>query len=116
MKVLLRNPDAIDGRDYRSLTVGREYVVLGLESDCYRLLDDNREPILFDPENFDVTDSQEPSFWVSHIGEEGERSAYPVAWDAPGYFEDWHDGVEMVRQSFTDQLNLLYPQISLEQR
>jgi hypothetical protein len=109
MKVLLRNPDAIDGRKYWSLTVGREYEVLGIESDCYRLLDDNREPILFDPESFEVTDSQEPSFWVSHIGDEGERYAYPVAWDVPGYFEDWHNGVEIVRQSFTDQLELLYP-------
>jgi hypothetical protein len=109
MRVVLRNRDAPDGRILRSLTVGRVYEVLGIEADNYRLLDDTGEPILFDPVCFAVADPNEPEFWLSQFGEEGERYAYPPGWGEPGFFEDWHDGVEVVRRAFAEQLAHWYP-------
>ena len=100
MKVVLRNPIAPDGRHHWSLTVGHAYSVLGIECDEYRLLDDTGEPLLFPPECFEVVDSAEPAFWVSDVGDEGERYSYPPGWGVPGFFEGWHDGVELVRQAF----------------
>jgi len=93
VKVVLRNPDASDGRHFWSLTVGQEYEVLGIDCDWFRLLDDTGEPLLFDPECFEVIDPREPGFWVSEVGAEGERYAYPPGWGVPGFFEAWHDGI-----------------------
>ena len=110
MRVVLRNPHAADGRDFRySLTVGREYEVIGLYSDDYQLLNDKDEPIQYDTCCFEVTDPAEPPFWVSEIGEEGERYAHPAEWPLSGYFEDWHDGVPEVVAGFWSDLPRLYP-------
>jgi hypothetical protein len=91
------------------LTIGREYVVLGIEGDDYRLLDDIGEPILFDPSCFEVVDLQEPAFWLSQFGDQGERYAYPPGWGAPGFFEAWHDREAVVRRVFAEQLAHWYP-------
>ena len=49
MKVEVTTRNAPDGSHYWSLTVGRAYVVLGIEADWYRLLNDRQEPVLYDP-------------------------------------------------------------------
>jgi hypothetical protein len=108
--VVLRNPNAADGRDFRySLTIGREYEVLGIECESLRLLTDGGEPVLFDPKCFEVTDQAEPEFWVSEVGAEGERYAYPPGWGVPGFFEAWHDGEPLIREVFATQLAAWYP-------
>lgn len=109
MRVVLRSSNSPDGRRFWSLTVGREYEVLGIEADDLRLLDDLGEPILFDAVCFELVDPVEPAFWVSAHGEAGERYAYPPDWGAPGFFEVWHDGVEAVRLAFAEQLARGYP-------
>ena len=104
------DPCAADGRDFRSsLTVDREYEVLGLSQDYYRLLNDKGEPVLYDVACFVVSDSTEPPFWVSQFGDKGERDAGPAEWGRPGYFEDWHDGVPGVVDGFWRDLANLYP-------
>ena len=109
MRVILRNPLADDGRDFRhSLTVGREYEVLGLCADSYRLLSDQDEPILYDSSFFEVTNPTEPPFWAAFVDEE-ERYADPPDWSRPGYFEDWHDKVPEVVAGFWADLPRLYP-------
>lgn len=110
MKVVLRNSIAPDGRTHWSLTVGREYEVLGIEADSYRLLDDTGAPFLFEPVCFEVDDRREPAFWSSEIGDEGERYAYPPGWGVPGFFEAWHDGDRVIRRVFADQLAYWYPE------
>ncbi len=110
MRVVLRNPFATDGRDFRhSLTLGGEYEVLGIECDALRLLTDTGEPVLFDADCFEVTDPAVPPFWVSLVGDEGERYAYPPGWGVPGFFEAWHDRVDVVREVFAAQLAAWYP-------
>jgi len=110
MRVVLRKPIAADGRDYRhSLTIDREYEVLGIECDSLRLLADDGEPILFDPENFEVIDPLEPAFWVDGFPAEAERYAYPPGWGVPGFFEAWHDEDVVVRRLFAEQLAAWYP-------
>lgn len=89
--------------------VGPPQTLSGIEADHYRLLNDCGEPVLFDPERFDIIDVVEPSFWVSDFGDDGERYAYPPAWRTPGYFEDWHDSVGVVRQMFEGELAVWYP-------
>lgn len=114
MKIILRNPHSADGRYLRSLTVNREYEVLGIEADDYRLLNDVGEPALFDAQCFEIVDPHEPAFWSSQYGEEGERYAYPPGWGVPGFFEDWHDGVKIVRRVFAEQLAHWYPEAAID--
>lgn len=112
MRVVLRNPFATDGRDFRhALTVGAEYEVLGIECDSLRLLTDRGEPVLFDAACFEITDPTEPAFWVNAFPGEAERYAYPPGWGVPGFFEAWHDNVAVVRELFAAQLAGWYPAV-----
>lgn len=110
MRVKLQDPFAADGRDFRnSLTIGREYEVIGIEADDLRLINDKKEPVLYDACCFEITDPAEPGFWNSYFDDEGERYAYPREWNARGYFEDWHDGNANIKSHFRVSLERLYP-------
>lgn len=61
--------------DYPDLTPGQLYVVIGIEADDLRILNDHGRPFLYPPERFEVVDPQAPADWVSEIGKDGERSA-----------------------------------------
>jgi len=114
MKVTPRMLMAPDGRKL-SLTIGRVYEVLGLEADCYRVLSDEdhqpygNDPVLFEPECFDIVDPEEPDFWQCDQGEEGERYCYPPEWARVGFFEDFHDRIPEVRKEFWNGLKKYYP-------
>jgi hypothetical protein len=40
---------------------------------------------------FDVVDPHEPDDWVTEVGEDGERYAYPPPLNTCGFFEDFFD-------------------------
>src|SRR5437762_13295222 len=63
---------------YRDLTPRQPYVVIGIEGDDYRILDDAGRPYLYPRGMFQVLDAREPRDWVSEYGEDGERYAYPA--------------------------------------
>jgi hypothetical protein len=92
-----------------SLTLGQTYEVLGIEADWYRILNDHRDPVLFDPHCFSIVDPVEPAFWLRSLGDDGELYAYPPAWNAPRFFEDFHDRVPRVRAQFWEDLRRYYP-------
>ena len=107
----------IDSEGYTlSLSLDRRYEVLGIEGDFYRILDDpekkpyGNDPVLFEPDCFEIVDPQEPKFWINEYGEEGERYSYPPEWHHIGFFEDYHDGVPEVRTIFWDCLKKYYPE------
>ena len=116
MKVVpIRSKDRF-GYPLFSLTIGKAYEVLAIEADFYRILDDpgtfprGNEPFLFDPACFRIVDAKEPAFWICRIDEDGEQYCYPPEWTAPGFFEDYHDGVEAVRAQFWRDLERYYPE------
>jgi hypothetical protein len=76
----------------RHLTRGQLYPVIGIEADSYRIIDDDGQPYLFEPDLFQIVDAHEPSDWATEYGEDGERYAYPPAMNRIGFFEDYHDG------------------------
>ena len=77
---------------YRDLTPGQPYVVIGIEADEFRILNDAGRPYLYPPSQFKVLDPREPDDWVSVRGDDGERYAYPAQLNQPGFFEDYFDG------------------------
>ncbi|MGB0768612.1 MAG: hypothetical protein ACPGYV_13005 [Phycisphaeraceae bacterium] len=93
------------GTDYPSLSPGQRYLVIGIEADDYRILNDRGEPCLYPAEAFDVVDATEPDEWVHERGEDGERYAYPLALNAAGFFEDFFDRKEDAVQVFWQVIN-----------
>jgi len=110
--ITTKGPDGI----VLSLTIGREYEVLGIEADWFRLLNDpdkkpyGNDPVLFEPECFEIVDPTIPSFWVCTTGDDGEQYCYPPEWNEVGFFEDYHEGVETVRIQFWEDLRRYYPE------
>jgi hypothetical protein len=88
MIVKLKKKDA----RYRDLTFGQPYVVIGIEADDLRILNDVGRPFLYPPELFSLIDPKEPSDWITEFGEDGERYSYPLPLNKSGFFEDFFDG------------------------
>ena len=76
---------------YRDLTFGQPYVVIGIEADELRLLNDAGRPFLYPPNLFSVIDQLEPSDWVTEFGDDGERYSYSTLLNKSGFFEDFFD-------------------------
>lgn len=76
---------------YRDLTPGQPYVVVGIEGNDFRILNDAGRPYLYPPRLFKVLDPREPADWVTDYGDDGERYAYPPPLNDPGFFEDFFD-------------------------
>jgi hypothetical protein len=76
---------------YRDLKFGQPYVVIGIEADHLRLLNDAGRPFLYPPELFSLIDSEEPVDWVTELGDDGERYSYPAPLNKSGFFEDFFD-------------------------
>jgi hypothetical protein len=81
-------------RDSRfpDLTPNQPYVVLGIEADDLRILNDEGRPYLYPDHLFTVVDPREPEDWVSALGEDDERYAYPPPLNDCGFFEDYFEG------------------------
>jgi hypothetical protein len=77
---------------YPDLTPGQPYVVLGIEADDLRILNDQGRPYLYPHQLFAVVDAREPDDWVNERGEDHERYAYPPPLNSGGFFEDYFDG------------------------
>jgi hypothetical protein len=76
---------------YRDLTFGQPYIVIGIEADHLRILNDAGRPFLYPPSLFSFVDSREPVDWVTEFGEDGERYSYPSPLNKSGFFEDFFD-------------------------
>jgi len=87
MTVKLRRKSA----RYPDLTPGQLYVVIGIEADDLRILNDQGHPYLYPARLFEVIDPREPDDWVTEFGEDGERYAYPPPLNKSGFFEDFFD-------------------------
>jgi hypothetical protein len=92
-------------RRYRDLTPDRPYVVIGIEADDFRILNDQGRPFLYPARLFRVIDRREPGDWVSEVGEGGERYAYPAPLNAAGFFEDFFDGNRRAVRTFWRVVN-----------
>lgn len=76
---------------YRDLSMRQPYVVIGIEADDLRILNDAGRPYLYPSRLFAVADRGKPTNWVTEFGTDGERYAYPPPLNTPGFFEDFFD-------------------------
>ena len=92
-------------RRYRDLTRDRPYVVIGIEADDLRILNDEGRPFLYPARVFRVIDRREPDDWISEVGDEGERYAYSPPLNGAGFFEDFFDGSKRAVRTFWRVVN-----------
>ena len=90
---------------YPELTPGQPYPVLGIEADDLRVLNDQGRPYLYPRELFIVVDDREPEDWVTELGEDEERYAYPPPLNGAGFFEDFFDGKPEAVSTFWRVMN-----------
>ena len=95
-------------KQLNNLIQGKHYLVIGIEADSYRIVDEVGEPYLYDSGAFKIIDPRESELWVSEIGEDGERYCYPKEWIKPGFFEDYFDNVPSAREVFIKVLSRSY--------
>lgn len=76
---------------YPDLTLGQNYVVIGIEADDFRILNDQGRPYLYPSRLFDIVDRHEPDDWITEFGDDDERYAYPPSLNSSGFFEDFFD-------------------------
>lgn len=76
---------------YPELTPGLSYLVIGIEADEFRILNDQGRPYLYPPRLFRIIDPSKPDDWVTERGEEGECYAYPPPLNRCGFFEHFFD-------------------------
>ena len=100
VKLKKRNPR------YRDLTFGQPYVVIGIEADELRILNDVGRPFLYAPNLFLLVDSCEPVDWVTEFGDDGERYSYPTPLNKSGFFEDFFDEKAKAVTTFWRVVNL----------
>lgn len=105
MKVRYLHKGEYHGPD---MTIGKVYVVIGIEADSYRIINDSQMPYLYDPSQFEMVEFDRPSFWVTEYGEDQEEYSYPSSWNSPGFFEDFHDGIKEVVCQFWAEYEALY--------
>lgn len=98
-----------DQYEIEDLTIGNEYVVIGIESDSYRIINETeKEPYLYSPECFKIIDTSKPSFWVTAYGKDGEEYSYPHPWSKIDFFEDYFDENKEVRKLFWREYQKYY--------
>src|SRR5205823_6287084 len=76
---------------YKDLTFGQSYVLIGIEADDLRILNDAGRPFLYHHDLFTLIDSREPNDWVTELGEDDERYSYAPPLNKAGFFEDLFD-------------------------
>jgi hypothetical protein len=90
---------------YPDLSPRQPYVVIGIEADQLRILNDAGRPYLYPPRLFACLDPREPHDWVEERGDDGERYAYPPALSKPGFFEDFFDAKPQAVRTFWRVVN-----------
>lgn len=102
--IVIVKPHRVSAR-YPDLTASHHYVVIGIEADDFRILNDRGRPYLYPRHLFAVLDEREPSDWVTEYGEDGERYAYPSVLNRSGFFEDFFDGKRKAVATFWHVVN-----------
>ena len=76
-----------DGRLNQGIEPLEEYVVIEINSEYYRVVNDNGEPILYKKPLFEVIDRRIPAAWEMVEYEDGDYFLNPVGVGGPGFYE-----------------------------
>src|SRR5262245_24239469 len=89
----------VDESEHHGLSAGTVYDVVGLDSDNFRVIDDNDQPFLFPKALFEIVDPAIPDDWVSKTVDD-EYYVDPPECAGRGFYEAYFDGVEAAVKTF----------------
>ena len=89
-----------------NLSPDTTYMVIGIEHECYRIVNDSLEPVLYPKDIFDVIDPNYPESWVRTEFDDGEYYVEPPEFSGVGFFEDYFDGVDSAISIYRHYLEL----------
>jgi hypothetical protein len=104
MRIVMKVTPLKKQDDFWSVTPGKEYVVIGLDHDSYRIVDDMGEPILLPKDGFEIIDNTIPGDWIWERYSEDEYYADPPELHARGFYEDYFDGKHEARKQFVEAM------------
>ena len=90
-----------------ALTLGEEYLVVGVSDASFRVVNERLEPILYPRACFVVVDERIPEDWVRRDYEGGEYHISPPEVAEPGFYEDYFDGRTTAIKTFEEVLSRL---------
>jgi hypothetical protein len=93
-----------DSRSFRHLSKEKEYYVIGLDHESFRVVDDKGDPVLFPRNVFDIVDESVPQDWIWDWFSEDEFYASPPELHAPGFYEDFFERKEEAVRQFESYL------------
>jgi hypothetical protein len=88
--MIVRAKANIRYNDY--LTPGKDYVVIGLDEESFRVIDDKGEPVPFPRLLFNILDGAIPSDWIWEEVCDTEFQAEPSELHSPGFYDDFFAG------------------------
>jgi hypothetical protein len=86
--------------EFWSLTAAREYSVIGLDYESYRVVDDYGEPIVLPKLGFRIVDEAIPDEWVWDRYSDDEYCSGPKELEIGGFHERYFDGEREVMATF----------------
>lgn len=92
------DPSHPDASDYYEFSEGRVYLVLGIETGDLRILGDTGRPFLYPQELFEFVDRSVPEDWLVRDDTPGKEEMGPEAFLEVGFYEDFFDGDQKVKE------------------
>lgn len=92
MKVSISKNTEILKANPKNLTPGVSYVVIGLDWESFRIINDLLEPVLYSKELFEIDEPTIPSDWVEQTFDDGEYYIDPPEFSEAGFYENYFDG------------------------
>jgi len=81
-----------DEYNHQTLKANKEYVVIGISYDSYRVIDEMKEPILCPKYLFNVVESSIPEDWIKEEYPDDEYYIDPPELCKQGFYEAYFDG------------------------
>lgn len=85
-----------------SLVQGHDYEVIGIDQDCFRVVDESGEPAIYPQEYFLDQTITPPEHWVLRKYSDDEYTYDPPELSEPGFYEDYADGLEPALRKFKE--------------
>ncbi len=121
-RVLLKAPSRL--RPNHALTVGKEYLVLGIVSviaspqygntALFEIVNDHHQFVLFPAMLFEVTDARCSSFWRAAVQQDGTVALRPEEFCREFFHDDLSDGDLAARQVFEAVVAKLKAEFTVE--
>ena len=93
---------------YHDITINNEYLVISIEYEYYRIINENAEPCLYEQRLFEITDSSIPLDWIREEKGDNDYCFSPLEFVKEKYFfERYFDREPKILEIFNKYINEL---------